>query len=198
MRKINLISVAVLAFELASGAPAAAQSDSKSASQTIVSSQSLAGKKVYVYDFLDIRKEEYTPKVLDQIEGQLNTLLTQHNISSTLIRFRNTADGQFYADNSTSSVIPVQQIVEHNFSKEEEFSADYRLIVFPSRYEVFGAWRYYNIRWVVMDAYSGKSVFEYEYSGRHLVMWSNGENSESRGRKIIDALSQELSKAGLI
>lgn len=164
----------------------------------------LQGSFVYVYSFLDVREGEYTSKVLDQFDSDLTARLQAQAIGSKILRFERSAasSNEFYAGGSVngneSRSIPVMETVFRNLADEAAAKARFRLIVFPSRYTVAGAWRFYEIRFVLMDARSNRRVMDYIYSGKHLVMLKNSENAGARSKKILDHLFEELKSRGLI
>lgn len=163
----------------------------------------LQGSSVYVYSFLDVRQNEYTSKVLDQFDADLTARLSGLTIGSNILRFRNSkmnrAD-EFYAgsQNLESRAVPVMETVYSNLREERGTHARFRLIVFPSSYTVSGAWRFYEIRFILMDAETGARLWSYDYSGKHMVMMKNSENAEGRSKKILDKLFVELKAAGYL
>lgn len=163
----------------------------------------LQGSSVYVYSFLDVRQNEYTAKVLDQFDADLTARLSGLKIGSNILRFRNSkmnrAD-EFYAGshNLESRAVPVMETVYSNLREERGTHARFRLIVFPSSYTVSGAWRFYEIRFILMDAETGARLWSYDYSGKHMVMMKNSENAEGRSKKILDKLFVALKAAGYL
>lgn len=163
----------------------------------------LQGSSVYVYSFLDVRREEYTSKVLDRFDADLSARFAALKIGSNILRFRNSkmnrAD-EFYAGNHNqeSRAIPVMETVYSNLNEERGAHARFRLIAFPSNYTVSGAWRFYEIRFLLIDAETGARLWGYTYSGKHMVMWKNSENADARAKKILDKLFSELKTAGYL
>ena len=163
----------------------------------------LQGSSVYVYSFLDVRQEQYTSKVLDQFDAELTRRLAALKIGSHILRFRqsrmNRSD-EFYAGsaNRESRAVPVMETVYSNLPEERAAQARFRLIVFPSDYTVAGAWRFYEIRFILMDAETSSRLWTYTYSGKHLVMLKDSENAEGRSKKILDKLFAELKSGGYL
>lgn len=164
----------------------------------------LRGSLVYVYSFLDLREGLYTSKVLDRFDGDLTARLQAETIGSKILHFDHSAasTGEFYAggslNGSESREIPVMETIYRNLADEVAVKARFRLIVFPSQYTVAGAWRFYQIRFVLIDTRTNRRVMDYLYSGKHLVMWKNSENSEARSKKILDHLFAELKTRDLL
>jgi hypothetical protein len=164
----------------------------------------LSGSFLYVYSFLDVRQNEYTPKVLDQFDDDLTTRLSASGISSKILRYTESAKGkdEFFAaktqvgDDSRS--VPVSETIGGNLADERTSKARFRLIVFPANFTLSGAWRFYDIRFILMDTATNKRLLEYTYSGKHLVMMRDSENAQARSRKILDAAFAELKAKGFL
>lgn len=168
----------------------------------------LTGSTLYVYNFLDIRADTYSDKVITEFERQLNEWLATRVKATGLIRSAETpymkreklrkADdwSSSVTGNSVSQRVPVMESIYSNRRAEAEIGADYRLVVFPASFETAGAWRYYSIRWVVMRIGDGKS-WQHVYSGQHMVMLKESERAESRSKKFIAAIDKAMLDAGL-
>lgn len=162
--------------------------------------------KVYVYNFLDIRETYFQKKVLNEFEKQLIAWLTPRVQALTIIRSNNTPyvekrdDSDWQADLSAERMVdrvPVARILASNNQAEEEFGADHQLIIFPASFEVSGVWRFYTIRFALIRK-SDKRVWQYIYSGSHMVMLNESERSKSRAQKILTKLDAAMLSAGLI
>lgn len=164
----------------------------------------LPGSLLYVYSFLDVRETEFTPKVLDQFDAALTTRLAALKVSSKILRYNKAKqdEGEFVANNTSfgadSRMIPVAQTIDRNLADERAAQARYRLIVFPAKFETAGVWRFYEIRFILMDTEDNRRVFEYVYAGKHMVMLKNSENAEARSKKILDATFTELQDKGFL
>ena len=155
------------------------------------------GTKIMVFNFLDMRENELRTKVLDQIEGQLQTYLESEGATVQLIRSSQTQGGKWHSAGMGQAMVPVPQIIFGERAREKAFGNEFRLIIFPSRWESVGSWRHYDIRFVLEDARTYKTVFDQIYTGKHLVMIKESENSEKRGRKIIAALCEMVAEKKL-
>jgi hypothetical protein len=164
----------------------------------------LPGSSIYVYSFLDVREKEYTPKVLDRFDAALTERFGALKVSTKILRYNKVKEkqGEFFANNtsfgSSSQNIPVEQTIYRNLAEERAAQTRYRLVIFPANFESAGSWRYYEIRFVLMDTQGGRRVFEYSYTGRHMVLLSESENSEARSTKILDAFFSELGNKGIL
>jgi len=164
----------------------------------------LSGSFVYVYSFLDVRQNEYTPKVLGQFDDDLTTRLNAAGISSKILRYTESAKGkdEFVAAKTQvgddSRAVPVAETIGGNLADERTTKARFRLIVFPANFTLSGAWRFYDIRFILMDTATNKRLLEYTYSGQHLVMMRDSENAQARSRKILDAAFAELKAKGFL
>ncbi|HTX50053.1 MAG TPA: hypothetical protein VME40_11770 [Caulobacteraceae bacterium] len=171
------------------------------------SKPALVGSSVYIYSFLDVRETEFSPEVLSEIDQQLVAGLKASGTTSTVLRFKDSLTGASYAQltmmpargrSSGSDLVPVAETIRSNQDAERAFNAKYRLIEFPSNFEVIGAWRYYTIRWILIDCSTNRSIWSYAYSGRNMIWLSNGERADSRGKTIVDALLTALRNGKLL
>lgn len=164
----------------------------------------LPGSLLYVYSFLDVRENEFTPKVLDQFDAALTARLGALKVSSKILRYNKVKqdEGEFVANNTSvgadSRMIPVAQTIDRNLADERAAQARYRLVVFPANFESAGAWRFYEIRFILMDTEDNRRLFEYVYTGKHMVILKNSENAEARSKKILDAAFVELQAKGFL
>lgn len=170
-----------------------------------VEKDKLKGNFVYIYSFLDVREDGYTAKVIDQFDADLLARLDTVSSDGKILRFKESKvsrSDEFFAGGSVhgseSRSIPVMQTIASNLQDEVASNARYRLIIFPSNYIVSGAWRHYEIRFVLMDTITDRRMMSYNYSGRHMVLFSNSENAASRSKKIIDALFEQLAAEGFL
>lgn len=159
---------------------------------------SLRDSVVYIYNFLDLRQEQYGDKVLAQFDGQLTERLDHLGTRAKVLRYRNSPAMQASGANFGSTMVPVAETIFANLADEAATGAKYRLIVFPASYTLAGAWRFYEVRWVLVDVRTNRKLWSYLYKGKHLVMWRTNENAVSRGRKLVDAAWGELARAGLL
>ncbi len=109
--------------------------------------------------------------------------------------------GEFVAkrkvEGEDSVMIPVGKTIGQNFIPERLSGAHFRLIVFPDNFTLAGVWRFYDIRFILIDAATDKQVLEYAYSGKHMVMLRDGENAVARSKKILDHAFAEMKAKGL-
>lgn len=169
---------------------------------------SLSGSRLYVYDFLDWHKGNFTDKVIDEFEGQLATWLGGEAQTVTISRsadlplirkLREEAADDWTTSMSGSQLrqtVPVIEAIESNKAAEDAVSADYRLVIFPSSFSSQGAWRHYALRWVVYRVSDNRS-WQYLYNGSHMVLMKEGERAESRSRKFIEAADTAMKQANL-
>lgn len=164
----------------------------------------LPGSLLYVYSFLDVRETEFTPKMLDQFDAALTARLDALKVSSKILHYNKAKqdEGEFVANNTSfgadSRMIPVGQTIDRNLADERAARARYRLIIFPANFESSGAWRFYEVRFIIMDTDNNRRVFDYVYSGKHIVILKNSENANARSKKILDAAFTELQNKGFL
>jgi hypothetical protein len=162
---------------------------------------------LYIYSFLDIREEGFSPQVLDQLDQQMTAALVSQGVQSHILRFKASTVGMYFSQSTStptygathsSDRIPVEQTITSNQVAERMFSVKYRLIEFPSDFQIMGAWRYYKIRWILMNCTTNQIVWQYLYSGRNLILWNNSERAESRAKPLVDTLIAQLKTAGFL
>ena len=164
----------------------------------------LQGSFVYVYSFLDVREDEYTPKVLGQFDADLTARLGALHISSKILHFNESSRGKEesyakttgYGDSSRS--VPVGETVARNFDDEHASGARFRLLIFPSNFTTSGVWRFYDIQFQLVDTVLHKQLWEYVYSGKHMVMLKDSENAQARSKKILEHAFEELKAKGFL
>lgn len=162
----------------------------------------LVGSSIYIYSFLDVREDMFTPKVLGELDQYVENRFSQVSAKSVITHFKDSETGRNFADSlsygASGAMIPIKDVVFENLNREAEVGARYRLILFPASFDVAGAWRFYRIRWDIVEISTGRRVWSYLYSGKHLVIWSNSENADGRARKIVDAAFNEMHAQGLL
>ncbi len=168
-------------------------------------SLSLRGEPIFVYSFLDIRKAEFGDKVLAQFHSQLIDALKASEVNPQVLLFADTMQGSLFVPSrkafngqKTYDAPPVLQTIHDNASREQAVKARYRLLVLPANFELRGAWRYYTVRWIVMDAATDRILWRGDYKGSHLVMMRTNENSEGRGRKLVEGGLALMRSANLL
>jgi hypothetical protein len=158
-----------------------------------------ADGSIIVYNFLDVRSAQYTPKVMDRIEAKLLSCLTQYRQAAAIVRSQNmpfvkqNPEWQaIYSGRIQTLTVPVEDFIASNAEEEKAKSARYRLTIQPTEFTITGAWRTYKILWELVDVKTNEAVWSYEYVGRHMAMWSDSENADSRSNKIILAAFLEM------
>lgn len=148
---------------------------------------------MYVYSFLDIRKDEFGEQVLAQFHQQVMDALNKAGVKTNLQLFADSTAGALWMPSSKShnggrvyETPPVVETIAANIEREKAAGARYRLLILPAEFELVGAWRYYTVRWIVMDTATDRIVWKREYKGRHLTVWRVNENAEGRGRKLTE------------
>ncbi|HEY1426332.1 MAG TPA: hypothetical protein VGF50_06635, partial [Caulobacteraceae bacterium] len=165
----------------------------------------LASQSVYIYSFLDVREDEFSHQVLDQIDKQLQGALAAADVKTQVLRFLDSQAATGFAQvdatptygrTHTSDMIPVGQTIASNLPAERAFGARFRLLVFPSKMSVAGDWRFYQIRWYLVDCATNRTVWTFTYAGKNFIWLYNGERAESRAKPIVDALVDHLRTGG--
>ena len=159
---------------------------------------SIRNTKVFAYSFLDLRDAELGPSMLTAIDKQLTQALAKSGVTLAVLRFKDSDVGHSFSATSGGMAVPVRQTIDSNAKGEQALGADYRLIVFPSKMTLSGAWKFYDIRWELIDVKTGKRVWSSVSQGKHLTMWKNDEDPEGRAKTIVDGAVGEMKKGGLI
>ena len=167
----------------------------------------LTGAPLYIYSFLDVREEEFSSELLAEVDKQLQAALTAQNVPSKLLRFRDSTVADSFAQltavptrgrSQSTELIPVGQTIQSNLDAERSFGARYRLLAFPSNFEVSGGWRFFQIRWRLIDCATNRTLWNYTYKGRNMIWLVNGERAESRAKPIVDTLIAQLQSQGFL
>lgn len=165
----------------------------------------IKGQKTYVYSFLDVRDDELGREVVGQFHRQLIETLQREGVTPTLKLFGDSNASAFYIPqpkipNGRKVVdrVPVVETIMANRAAETAFGARYRLLVLPANFEMAGAWRFYTIRWILMDAEDNAILWRGDYKGKHLTMWRTNENAEGRGRKLMDGGIDLMRQGGVL
>jgi hypothetical protein len=187
-------------FAIAAGIVAltSCASNQFSKTQTRVEGSSLRNSSVYVYSFLDIRDSEFGPQMLAAFDRQLVAALAASQVKASVLRFKESDTGRYYSASNASMQIPVRETIVSNVPKEREASADYRLVIFPSKMTLSGAWKFYDVRWDVISVKNGQTVWTTSSQGKHLNAWKNDEDPEARAKTIVDGIVAEMRKSNLL
>ena len=166
--------------------------------KTHVDSLSIRNSKLFIYSFLDVRTGELGPSLLDEFDRQLTQQLSKSGVTVAILRFKDSEPGKQYSFTSSGMQIPVRDTIVQNASNERAMGSDFRLIIFPSQMTVSGAWRFYNVRWDLVETRTGKLVWSTSSRGKHMNAWKNDEDPETRAKTIVDGIVEEMRKSNLL
>ena len=159
---------------------------------------SIRGAKVFAYSFLDLRDAELGPSMLNEIDKQLGQALAGAGVAMKTLRFKDSEVGRNFSTVSGGMSVPVRQTIDSNAKEEQAYDTQYRLVIFPSKITLSGAWKFYDIRWDLVEVKTGKLVWASTSQGKHLTMWKNDEDPDSRAKVIVDGAIAEMKHSGLI
>ena len=159
---------------------------------------SIRNTKVFAYSFLDLRDAEFGASMLAEVDKQLTQALAKSGVTVKVLRFKDSDVGHSFSATSGGMTVPVRQTIESNAKEEQALRADYRLIIFPSKMTLSGAWKFYDIRWELIEVRTGTRVWSSVSQGKHLTMWKNDEDPEGRAKTIVEGAIGEMKKVGLI
>jgi hypothetical protein len=177
---------------------AACATNEFSQTRSLVNGLSLKNSKIIAYSFLDVRDAEFGPSMLNEFDRQLADELLKSGITLSILRFKDSALGQQYSFTNSGMQIPVRDTIVANLANERSMGADYRLIIFPSQMTLRGAWKFYDVRWDLLDVRTGKRVWSTTSRGRHLTAWKSDELPEARAKTMVDGIVEELRKSNLL
>ncbi|HZY17520.1 MAG TPA: hypothetical protein VFE82_03515 [Ramlibacter sp.] len=160
--------------------------------QVASSGVSLKNARLQVYSFLDIRDVEFGPQMLNEVDRQLAAALSAESVQVRTLRFKESEPGKYFSSTNAGVRVPVGETISSNRVEEREFPADLRLIVFPSKMTLSGAWKFYDVRWELQDVNTGRIVWTTTSHGKHLNAWKNDENPEERAKTIVDGIMNEF------
>jgi hypothetical protein len=170
----------------------------------------------YVYSFMDLRERELGSKFLDQLRRQLGDALASHDVRSTQLSFSESPVRSEYAmgpdpargfswgllagrpRESSSTRVPVREVVAANLAAESNFGASHRLIVFPAMLTQTGVGANFDVRWDLIDVVTGRLDWFSLTSTRHMNLIYKDENPESRAKALVDNVTAEMLKAGVL
>jgi hypothetical protein len=115
-----------------------------------------------------------------------------------VLRFKETELGRYFQTSNTGMQIPVRRTIEGSGALELAYGAQFRLIVFPSRMTLNGAWRHYDVSWEIFDTKTGKRVWSTVSNGKHTNAWRDDEDPQQRAKTVVDGLVAALKSSGLI
>src|SRR6266850_1001568 len=157
-----------------------------SQTRTLVSGLSLKNSKLIAYSFLDVRDAEFGPSMLDELDKQLAQELLKSGITLSILRFKDSDPGRNYSFTGSGMQIPVRETIVRNLANERTMRAEYRLIIFPSKMTLSGAWKFYDLRWELVDVSTGRVIWSTTSHGKHLTAWRSEELPEARAKTIVD------------
>lgn len=157
----------------------------------------ITGSQVYVYSFLDLRNDDLGARMVAQLNEQLRSRLSEHGVETQLVTFRETPQGRYTSVTGSVSV-PVREIVEENGQNEEDFGADYRLLIMPTQMTIYDAAQNYQIIWDLVDANTGEVVWSSTMRGNRTVWYSANEDAEGRAATIVDGVISQMVAGNLI
>lgn len=167
-------------------------------SNPITPGTSIKNSKIYIYSLLDLRVAEFGTTMLTEFDKQLAMEFAKSNATSKVLRFRESDTGKYFTTTNSGMMIPIRQMLVSNMLDEKQFGADYRLIIFPSTMTLAGAWKYYDIRWEILDAKTNQRVWESTTKGKHLTLWKTDEDPQERARTLLEPVFQEMRKSGVL
>jgi len=177
---------------------AACATNQFSGTKAATSGVSLKNTQIYIYSFLDARETEFGPNLLSEFDEQLIGELEKLKVKGKILRFKDSDIGRYYSMTNAGMQIPVGQVIASNLSNERGFDARYRLVIFPSKMTLSGAWRFYDIQWDLTESQTGKKVWSTTSHGKHINMWKNDEDPRVRAKTIVDGIIVELRNSGLL
>ena len=158
----------------------------------------LSGARLQIYSFLDLRDVEFGPNMLAEVDRQLATALGAASVSVQNLRFKSSDPGRYFSSTNAGMRVPVRETIDSNRASELSFAATHRLIIFPSKMTLSGAWKFYDVTWELYETNSGKLVWSTTSHGKHLNAWKNDEDPQVRAKTIVDGVMNEFRTSKLL
>jgi hypothetical protein len=171
---------------------AACATNQFSKTQAPVAGITLKNPKIFIYSFLDIRDAEFGPNMLKEFDTQLVNTLKQADATAKVLRFKDSEPGKYFAITSGGVQVPIRETIERNLENERSMGAEYRLIIFPSKITLSGAWRIYDVKWDLFSVKTGTIVWSTTSQGKHMNAWKNDEEPTARAKTIVDGIIGEM------
>jgi len=159
--------------------------------------------RVYVYSFLDVRDHELGQDFISQFDRQLREALQRDGVTSEVLWFKESPVAATYSlaptgtRNSSTTHIPIAEVIAANRKAESMFHPTHLLIVFPAQI-MTGNGISLTVRWDLVDKRLGKVVWQAKSTGYHIVFSNRNEMAEERARLLVGAFDKELHQDGLV
>ena len=174
----------------------------------------LRGTVVYVYSFLDVRTEDMGPRMVDQLNSQLEQALNCASVQTKFLLFRD-AETAAPSDEVRSessrpmpelvpnltegrTSVPVMGTIARNTAAEAASGAKYRLVVLPSYMSQWGDFRSLDVSWRLTDINTGRVIWAFTTTDRIYQWGRNDVNSRARAASLVKKAMAALRKYGLI
>ncbi|WP_126777489.1 hypothetical protein [Aliidiomarina sanyensis] len=166
------------------------------ASELIQEDLKLTGTNIVAYNMLDIRAGELSHQMLGSLNRQLISEFEKRNVDAVVREFRRSDAGTAYVV-SGSGRIPLREFVTQYAQNEQDTSVKYRLLIIPSHMTISGAWRFFDVTWILEEVSSDSTVWRGVSQGEHLVSWNIDEMYEARASQIVESLFAELERSNM-
>ena len=158
---------------------------------------SLKDQSIYVYSFLDIRDNQFGSNMLKMLDEYIISDFQSENADVKVVRFLDSKIAKLHSVTNDTE-LPIDGFILENLENEQNFSANYRLIIIPSKMRLQGAWKHYDITWQLQNVKTNMIAWKAISEGSHLTTFYPDENPDERAKKIIDSLFIQLKKDKLI
>ncbi|NHZ34027.1 hypothetical protein [Massilia rubra] len=159
----------------------------------------LSGSSVYIYSFLDVRDSTFGQKLLAEFDAQFAAALKGAAVTSTVLRFRDSEHGGYFAPASGNVANQVMQTVTMNLANERKSGALQRLTIEPANVIITQGVRHnYDIKWSLSDASTGSLIWSTTTTGTHLNWGAIDENPRERAKSIVDEIIRQMQVSKLI
>lgn len=166
--------------------------------QPVASGVTLKSENLYIYSFLDLRASAFGPTTLEEFNKQLLQQLNASSVTAKVLNFKDSDVGHSYIATNSGMYIPIGQTIKDNLQDEKTFGARYRLVIFPTEVDFRGAWKFFDLRWVLYDTQTNKVVWETISHGKKNDFWSTNEDPQNRGGILAKGIMDALRKSNLI
>lgn len=160
---------------------------------------------VYVYSFLDLREGALGRQFLAEVRRQLSDALAKEGIRTKQLWFNESPlRTQFSLEEkgpnqaTTSTRVPIDEVVMATREDEQSFGATHRLIVFPASVMMSNTGSNFDIRWTLIDSQTNKAHWSTTSFSSHAKWFLGDENPTGRASEFVNGLMAELRKSHVI
>lgn len=157
---------------------------------------------IQIYSFLDFREDLLGKSFIAETGSLLAQALEKRGVRSAQLRFADSplrtetvVDWTQEGRGRSSARVLVGEVIAANKRDEDAFAPTHRLIVFPIQVTRIQANSRFDVRWILVDARTGNSVWS-TTSFTNRMNWVSGNDfAASRANEFVEGLIAEMEKS---